>query len=241
MRNAKQELLDTMGLNIADLRCATITYNPFYDETPPKKMVLKEGYTQADLDEFISKLDFEYDGGYGSQELFGMVWFNNGYWMDRYEYDGAERWDWHKYPSIPNELKESSFPEPDPKDIDYPEDEEYAHGDDECYDYDEHTSVITDERDYEQELHPEYIIASTNLMMQETMVFCADADGHITSFGGLNSIALRYGQEYWEDAFAAVIPLNTDEHKYIYVRTLESDKNIHNLFRRISTSDAVVI
>ena len=150
------------------------------------------------------------------------------------EYD--DNWGWKDY--------NASFllqHDDDPKDIDYPEDEEYAHGEDECYDYDEHTSVITDERDYEQELHPEYIIASTNLMMQETMVFCADADGHITSFGGLNSIALRYGQEYWEDAFAAVVPLNTDEHKYIYVRTLESDKNIHNLFRRISTSDAVVI
>ena len=124
MRNAKQELLDTMGLNIANLRCATITHNPFdwSDETPPKKMVLKEGYTQADLDEFISKLDFEYDGGYGSQELFGMVWFNNGYWMDRYEYDGAERWDWHKYPSIPEELREgSSFIQPDTYPDDYDE------------------------------------------------------------------------------------------------------------------------
>ena len=108
-------------------------------------------------------------------------------------------------------------------------------------DYDEQTDVITDERDYEQELHPEYIIASTNLMMQETMVFCADADGHITSYGGLNSIALKHGQEYWEDAFAAVIPLNTNEHKYIYVRTLETERNIHNLFRRIDTSDAVII
>jgi hypothetical protein len=119
MRNAKQELLDTMGSSIANLRCATITHNPFYDDRP-KKMVLKEGYTQADLDEFISKLDFEYDGGYGSQELFGMVWFNNGYWMDRYEYDGSERWDWHKYPSIPEELREgSSFIQPDTYPDDY--------------------------------------------------------------------------------------------------------------------------
>jgi len=95
MRNAKQELLNAMGSSITDLRCATITYNPFYDERP-KKMVLKEGYTQADLDEFISKLDFEYDAGYGSQELFG-----------------------HKYPSIPDELKEGALPEPD---TDYPDD-----------------------------------------------------------------------------------------------------------------------
>lgn len=145
-------------------------------------------------------------------------------------------WEWKDY-----NASFLSYHSEDPKDIDYPDDEEYTHGEDECYDYDEHTSVTTDERDYEQELHPEYIIASTNLMMQETMVFCADADGHITSFGGLNSIALRHGQEYWEDAMAAIIPLNTDEHKYIYVRTLESDKNIHNLFRKINVLDTVVI
>jgi hypothetical protein len=108
-------------------------------------------------------------------------------------------------------------------------------------DYDEQTDVMTDERDYEQELHPEYIIASTNLMLQETKVFCSNANGEITSYGGLNSIALKHGQEYWEDAFAAVIPLNTNEHKYIYVRTLETERNIHNLFRRIDTSDAVII
>jgi hypothetical protein len=118
MRNAKQELLNAMGSSITDLRCATITYNPFYGDRP-KKVVLKEGYTQADLDEFISKLDFEYDAGYGSQELFGMVWFKDGAWMDRYEYDGAESWDWHKYPSIPDELKEGGLPEPD---TDYPDD-----------------------------------------------------------------------------------------------------------------------
>jgi len=232
MRNAKQELLNAMGSSIANLRCATITHNPFYldDENRPKKVLLKEGYTQADLDEFISKLDFDYDAGYGSQELFGMVWFNDGAWMDRYEYDGSESWDWHKYPSIPDELKEGALPEPD-------------HYDEMMNQMinEEQTDVMTDERDYEQELHPEYVVASTNLMFQETMVFCSNANGEITSYGGLNSIALRNGQEYWEDAFAAVVPLNTDKHKYIHVRTLESDKNIHNLFRRIDTSDAVVI
>ena len=119
MRNAKQELLNAMSSNIANLRCATITHNPFYDETESKKVVLKEGYTQADLDKFLSKLDFDYDAGYGSQELFGMVWFKDSAWMDRYEYDGAESWNWHQYPSIPNELKEGALPEPD---TDYPDD-----------------------------------------------------------------------------------------------------------------------
>jgi hypothetical protein len=170
----------------------------------------------------------------GGDDIIIISLYSNTIKVPYKEYD--DNWGWKDY--------NASFllqHDDDPKDIDYPEDEEYAHGEDECYDYDEHTSVITDERDYEQELHPEYIIASTNLMMQETMVFCADADGHITSFGGLNSIALRYGQEYWEDAFAAVVPLNTNEHQYIYVRTLESDKNVHNLFKRVNTLDLAVI
>jgi hypothetical protein len=139
MRNAKQELLNAMGSSIADLRCATITHNPFYGDRP-KKMVLKEGYTQADLDEFISKLDFEYDAGYGSQELFGMVWFNDGAWMDRYEYDGAESWDWHKYPSIPDELKEGGLPEPD---TDYPDD------------YDEMMNQMINQ-EYDEKNEPDY-------------------------------------------------------------------------------------
>jgi len=145
-------------------------------------------------------------------------------------------WEWKDY-NAPFLLQHID----DPKDIDYPEDEEYAHGDDECYDYDEHTSVITDERDYEQELHPEYVIASTSEMMEETMVFPSNADGHITDYTDLNCVALRYGRYDWEDAFSAVAELNTDEYKYIYVRSIYSGNNVHNLFRRIDTSDAVVI
>jgi hypothetical protein len=139
----------------------------------------------------------------------------------------------------------SAFPQPDPKDIDYPS--EYPEGYEEMMmqmdeQYNDMVNQEYDEQDYnEQELHPEYVIASTNLMLQETKVFCSNANGEITSYCGLNSIALKHGQEYWEDAFAAVVPLNTDKHKYIHVRTLETERNIHNLFRRIDISDAVII
>ena len=37
-------------------------------------------------------LNFEYDDGYGAQELFGYVWFTDGSWSERDEYDGSERW-----------------------------------------------------------------------------------------------------------------------------------------------------
>jgi hypothetical protein len=104
-------------------------------------------------------------------------------------------------------------------DTDYPEDEEYN----------------------EPEINTDYVVASTSEMMEETMVFPADAYGHITDYTDLNSIALRYGNNDWEDAMAAVIPLNTDEYKYIYVGTTYGKGNVHNLFKKIKTSDAVVI
>jgi hypothetical protein len=109
-------------------------------------------------------------------------------------------------------------------------------------DYNDKINQEYDEQDYnEPEINTDYVIASTSEMMEETMVFPSNADGHITDYTDLNCVALRYGRYDWEDAFSAVAELNTDEHKYIYVRTLESDKNVHNLFRRINTSDAVVI
>lgn len=134
------------------------------------------------------------------------------------EYD--DNWGWKDY--------NASFLSPD---TDYPWD-----------DYNDKINQEYDEQDYnEPEISTEYVIASTSQMMEETMVFPSNADGHITDYTDLNCVALRYGRYDWEDAFSAVAELNTDEYKYIYVRTLESDKNIHNLFRRIDTSDAVVI
>ena len=82
----------------------------------------------------------------------------------------------------------------------------------------------------------EYILASTSDLVEETMVFPSNAEGEITDFGDLACLALRYGNDDWEDAMAAVITLNTDEYKYIHVKTLDNGgNNIHNLFRKINT------
>ena len=84
--------------------------------------------------------------------------------------------------------------------------------------------------------HPDYVVASTSDLMQETMVFPSNAEGEITSYSDLACLALRYGSDNWEDAMAAVITLNTDEYKYIHVKTLDNGgNNIHNLFRKINT------
>jgi hypothetical protein len=90
--------------------------------------------------------------------------------------------------------------------------------------------------------HPEYVLASTSDLVEETMVFPSNAEGKITSYSDLACLALRYGNDDWEDAIAAVITLNTDEYKYIHVKTLDNGgNNIHNLFKRITVSDIVVI
>ena len=88
---------------------------------------------------------------------------------------------------------------------------------------------------------PEYVLASTSDLVEETMVFPSNAEGEITDFGDLACLALRYGNDDWEDAMAAVITLNTDEYKYIHVKTLNGGNNIHNLFRRINTLENTVI
>jgi hypothetical protein len=110
--NAKEELLGKMQqleewLGGTKIICASINIDPYgyWDDEEPKPHVLKQGHTPIELEEFLNSIDFEYNNGYGSQELYGTVWFTNGIWMDRHEYDGSEYWDIHKYPAIPYELQ----------------------------------------------------------------------------------------------------------------------------------------
>lgn len=46
--------------------------------------------------EFETLADFEYDDGYGAAEIPNdlKIWFNNGGHLRRYEYDGAEWWEY---------------------------------------------------------------------------------------------------------------------------------------------------
>ena len=88
---------------------------------------------------------------------------------------------------------------------------------------------------------PEYVVASTSYKLEETMVFPSNAEGEITDLYDLECAALRYGHADWEDPMAAVITLNTDEYKYIHVKTIDGGNNIHNLFRRINTLETIVI
>ena len=81
---------------------------------------------------------------------------------------------------------------------------------------------------------PEYVIASTSEMMEETMVFPADEHGDITSFSDLACIALRYGHEDWRNCDQVVSSLDTDEYTYEHVKCVSTaNSNMHHLFKRV--------
>jgi len=46
-----------------------------------------------------------YDSGYGGQEVFGTIWYVDGTWSDRGEYDGSEWYEYHKCPDIPDNVR----------------------------------------------------------------------------------------------------------------------------------------
>ena len=54
-------------------------------------------------EEFKEIADIEYDEGYGGQEVADdlVVVFDNGAWLSRSEYDGAEWWTYRKKPRVP--------------------------------------------------------------------------------------------------------------------------------------------
>lgn len=101
MINAKEEFLD--HVNKMDILCCDISKEIEYDHF--KNYCLTTGYTTEDYDEFIRKLDFKYDNGYGSQNLFGTIWYKDGSWSERSEYDGSEYWSYKACPVIPDHVK----------------------------------------------------------------------------------------------------------------------------------------
>jgi hypothetical protein len=103
MTNAKQEFSNMVRDNV--VLCATIHYQDCWEhELPGSEHNLLVGYTEEQYNSFIESLDFNYDSGYGGQELFGTVWFKDGTWADRGEYDGSEWWEHHECPIVPKSL-----------------------------------------------------------------------------------------------------------------------------------------
>tara|TARA_Y100000310_G_scaffold280897_1_gene300956 strand:+ start:1085 stop:1372 length:288 start_codon:yes stop_codon:yes gene_type:complete len=84
--NAKKELLEE--IEGKEVEYVKIGKYIDYDE-----LEIIEG----SLEEVLPRLDYDYDSGYGGQRLFGFIWYKDGSWSERGEYDGSEWWT-HKTP-----------------------------------------------------------------------------------------------------------------------------------------------
>ena len=105
--NAKIEFLNHISNRV--VICASIRRGYDWDSDSrafayASAFNLTTGWDKEDWDNFLSDLDFDYDSGYGGQNLFGTIWYVDGTWSDRGEYDGSEWWDYHYCPQIPVEL-----------------------------------------------------------------------------------------------------------------------------------------
>jgi hypothetical protein len=89
--NAKQELIEHIGNREVEL--VRILFGQCYWSG---NMLSIEG----GLEDVLPKLDFEYDDGYGGQELFGYIWYKDGTWSEREEYNGSECWKHKSRPPI---------------------------------------------------------------------------------------------------------------------------------------------
>ncbi len=117
MITANSELLDTLaenGYTTLQIKCAVIGRSTSPSHRQPdgeivfsfdRVAVLKQNWNNDEWLKFLTILNFNYDNGYGRQEVFGVVWLTDGAWLERYEYDGAEEWALKKLPTIPAELE----------------------------------------------------------------------------------------------------------------------------------------
>ena len=102
--NAREELLSKVSID--DIDCSMIEYVEYkwmYKKYTDKKKTIALS-SSGDRDAFLKQLDFEYNDGFGTQELFGIVWLKDGTWLERAEYDGSEWWKHKEQPEIPEIL-----------------------------------------------------------------------------------------------------------------------------------------
>jgi hypothetical protein len=99
--NCKQEFENEV--NGKQVLCAKILHDDWDDGAC--EYFLPRNYSPAMYNTFIESLDFSYYAGYGVQEIYGYIWYVDGTWSERSEYDGSENWDFRECPAIPEELR----------------------------------------------------------------------------------------------------------------------------------------
>lgn len=105
MENAKRELVEALDdltkKYSVSVKCAWVKYRNEFNDITKVHAYLPVGFNTGELADFLKEIDFDYDDGWGTQEVFGLVWFDDGSWMERGEYDGSEWWEYRQTPDIP--------------------------------------------------------------------------------------------------------------------------------------------
>jgi hypothetical protein len=89
MTNAQKELLEHIE-GLGEVKFIKILRGKGWKEQPD--------YFEGTLTEVLPLLNFTYDSGYGGQNLFGYIWYTDGTWSERGEYDGSEWWEHKEVP-----------------------------------------------------------------------------------------------------------------------------------------------
>lgn len=98
--NAQVEFINIVGTK--EILCAIVSKEIWGEKN--KIAILKIAHSKEEYNQFLQSLDYSYSNGYGGQEIFGTIWFVDGTWADRGEYDGSEWWEHHKCPEVPDNL-----------------------------------------------------------------------------------------------------------------------------------------
>ena len=103
MTNAKTEVIEFV--KDSTVIAAQISFQPFNHDSQVEVNMEFQFRLGDNWDDFCNKLGFEYNSSFGTQQLFGTIWFQDGSWGTRGEYDGAEWWQHHTRPEIPENLR----------------------------------------------------------------------------------------------------------------------------------------
>ena len=70
----------------------------------------KDGSEAMNWGEFVKIADFEYDNGYGEAWIYlNLVVVGKGWWLERFEYDGSEWWEYKEPPKLLKNHKKLSY------------------------------------------------------------------------------------------------------------------------------------
>lgn len=106
--NAKLEFLETVGDK--KIYCALLNFTEnkhqkrVFGQDDNDIVVLKSGWNNEEYQQFLKEIDRDYDDGFGKQFLHGHIWYEDGSWEERVQYDGGEWWVYNKRPNIPEDL-----------------------------------------------------------------------------------------------------------------------------------------